>query len=798
MPEAFCNREVLRTDFCGLIERTPIAELSHARAADKILGESEKKTSMKRIFFIFVLLVSCSFATRAEELRVAGLFSDRAILQRGVPVPVWGKANAGETVSVGFAGQTKSSVAGADGRWKVVLDPLRAGDNGDMVVRASGTLTLRDICVGDVWLCAGDAFMGKSIERVRSMRSELGVRVFPDIRLFRLPVSPAAEPREDAPGQWQRPEAGSIAAFPAVAYEFAKAVQLQTGVPVGIVEAVDPEAVTVQRGGRVTGSTVEAWMSRAILEAMPEAKPIFEYYKSSTELREALLDYENALGDWKLRTGKAFGAELRALESREPDVWYDYLAEMRKAGKPAPTDPPRKPTAESLRMASTRASNLYNGMIAPVAGMALRGVVLNLGLANAPRAAQYRALFSALIADWRRAWGRENLPFVFLQQGRAASGSMDPRAVSELREAQAFVSQAPRTKMVRTTDLPGNFFPEDVPSLAKRMAVAAQSLVDAGKVPGSGPVVDSVRFEGNTAIVRFRDGVGSLAVPGGGSPRGFAVTERPNRWAYAEAVIEGDTVRVSHPKIKAPVAVRYDWVVEAGREGNLFDAQGNPALPYRSDAWPAFTDTPAARKPNAVATLLPADLYPVVDPSLPRVLLIGDSIMNGYSPTVIEALRGKANVVRMVAFGMIGRSDADAAVFCEKLREGDYALIHYNDGLHSLPPRITDEQFGAGLTAMLKHLKTVSPRVLWATTTPAPDRNNTLGSESLNGAVLTRNEMSKKIATGSGVPVVDLYGLIIDQRETLQGFANLHFTPEGSKRMGLHIAERIAASLDKN
>jgi lysophospholipase L1-like esterase len=96
---------------------------------------------------------------------------------------------------------------------------------------------------------------------------------------------------------------------------------------------------------------------------------------------------------------------------------------------------------------------------------------------------------------------------------------------------------------------------------------------------------------------------------------------------------------------------------------------------------------------------------------------------------------------------------------------------------------------------MLKHLKAVTPKVIWATTTPAPDRNNTLGPESHNGTVITRNEMSKKIAAAAEVPVNDLYALVIGERETLQGFANLHFTPEGSKRMGLQIVRLIEAQL---
>jgi lysophospholipase L1-like esterase len=102
-----------------------------------------------------------------------------------------------------------------------------------------------------------------------------------------------------------------------------------------------------------------------------------------------------------------------------------------------------------------------------------------------------------------------------------------------------------------------------------------------------------------------------------------------------------------------------------------------------------------------------------------------------------------------------------------------------------------------GLTAMLKHLKTVTRHVIWATTTPAPDRNNTLGPASQNATVITRNEMSKKIAADLGVPVNDLYGLVIADREKLQGFANLHFTAEGSQLMGKHIAARILESLSQ-
>jgi sialate O-acetylesterase len=714
-----------------------------------------------------------------------------------MPVPIWGTANAGESVTVSFAGQTHVTTAGTNGAWRVTLTPLQPSAKGELSVTAASQITVRDVQVGEVWVCAGDATFAREINDSRPSRTEINAKEFPNIRIFRAKPAPALEPASTLQGTWISPDRESVKTLPALPYLFAKTLHQKSSVPIGIVHLADPEPVSILRGGKLTGSTIESWISEAALRQLPEATPIFEYYRSNAALRDALLEYESALGDWKLRTGKAFGKELRELENREPDVWYDYLAEMRKAGKAAPTDPPRKPTADSLKLAASRPANLHNGWVAPLAGLAVRGVALNVGMANTPRATQAATLLPALINDWRKAWNRSDLPFVLLQQARASHPNLDPRAVSELRFAQTqTASVTSKTALVPTLDISGNITPEDLPSLAARLSETAQALVADKPIP-SGPVIESVRFESGKALVRFKNPTLPLAARDGAYIKGFALTERPNRWAYANAVLEGDTLVVSHPNVRNPVALRYDWIVENGREGNLTDASGLPATPYRSDDWPAFTNTPQAMRPNAVATIQPNDLYPVADPALPRVLLIGDSIMNGYSPFVVEALRGKANVGRLVAFGMIGGNDASAAAFCEKLKDGDYALIHYNDGLHSLPPRITDEQFGTGLTAMLKHLKTVSPHVIWATTTPAPDRNNTLGPESHNGAVLTRNEMSKTIAATAGVPVNDLYALVIAERESLQGFANLHFTPEGSKRMGLQIVRLIEAQLTR-
>jgi sialate O-acetylesterase len=750
---------------------------------------------MRSFILATALSIIGSLAASAAELTIGAPFTDYAVLQHGMPVPIWGTANAGESVTVSFAGQTHATTAESNGAWRVTLTPLQPSAKGELSVKATSQITVRDVQVGEVWVCAGDATFAREINESRPAQTEIKAKEFPNIRIFRAKATPALEPTSTLQGTWLVPNRESVKTLPALPYLLAKTLHQQNSIPIGIVQLADPEPVSILRGGKLTGSTIESWISEATLRQLPEAAPIFEYYRSNAALRDALLEYESALGDWKLRTGKAFGKELRELENREPDVWYDYLAEMRKAGKAAPTDPPRKPTAESLKLAASRPATLHNSWVAPLSGLAVRGVALNVGMANTPRATQAATLLPALINDWRKAWNRNDLPFVLLQQARASHPNLDPRAVSELRFAQSQTANStPKTALVPALDLSGNITPEDLPTLAARLSETAQALVTNKPIP-CGPVIESVRFESGKAQVRFKKQTLPLAARDGGPIKGFAITERPNRWAYATATIEGDSVVVNHPNVRNPVALRYDWILENGREGNLTDASGLPAIPYRSDDWPAFTNTPQALRPNAVATIQPNDLYPVADPALPRVLLIGDSIMNGYSPFVVEALRGKANVGRLVAFGMIGGNDTSAAAFCEKLKDGDYALIHYNDGLHSLPPRITDEQFGTGLTAMLKHLKTVTPKVIWATTTPAPDRANTLGPESHNGTVITRNDMSKKIADAAGVPVNDLYGVVIGERETLQGFANLHFTSEGSKRMGLQIVRLIETQL---
>ena len=756
------------------------------------------------LIILTVLLLGPLVDLRADEVKLAPLFSDHVVLQRNMPVPIWGSAAAGESVRVTLAGQSRTAVADNAGRWRVVLEPLNAGAAGVLVAQGKTAVTVQDVLVGDVWLCGGDAFMAKTVGSTRSARSELASKELPPVRLFRVQTVAAKEPQPEVSGSWTIPDRKSVGEFPALAYLFAKELHAETPVPVGIVEATDASPVSIQRGGKVTGSTVEAWISEATLRATPAAKPIFDFYQSPAALREALAEYENALGDWKLKTGQAFGAELRELEKRDPDVWYDYVTEMRKAGKPAPTDPPRKPTAESLRMATTHAANLHNGMIAPLAGFAVRGVVLSLGLANAPRATQYRTLFPALTAGLAHR--------VEPRRSALRVSPAGPRHASE--PGPARVGRAARGSGRCRKPAPHGDGADH--RLGRKRF--SRGCADAGETPGGVRarwLMTVAELVGPSEVCDFRCGAGDRE----GLVRGPPSRRPIPRWrrrAHGSRRRSAEGLRVD--RASEPLGIcrgadrgrpgdRKSAEAEGSRRAALrLGRRGRPRRQSHRRQRPARAAVSLgrlagvyrhARGDEAQCSRDHSARRPVPRGRPQPAARVAHRRLDHEWLLAVRDQRTQRQGQRRAAGGLRHdrRQRGQRRGVLREAQGRRLRLIHYNDGLHSLPPRITDEQFGVGLTAMLKHLKTVTPRVIWATTTPAPDRNNTLGPESQNATVITRNEMSKQIAADLGVPVNDLYGLVIADREKLQGFANLHFTPEGSKLMGEQIAARILEAL---
>ncbi len=235
---------------------------------------------------------------------------------------------------------------------------------------------------------------------------------------------------------------------------------------------------------------------------------------------------------------------------------------------------------------------MYNGMIAPLAPYAIRGAVWYQGEANTTRAYQYRKLLPALIRNWRRTWGQGDFPFLFVQLPNNFPAKTRPAESewAELRESQLRVAQSVRNAgMAVTIDIgeADSIHPRNKQEVGRRLLLLARALAYGEKVVCSGPLPDSTAVDGGRIVVRFKNAEGGLVAKGG--PLGqFAVAGADRKFVWADARIAGDSVTVSSPKVPRPAAVRYAWA-DNPQGCNLYNAEGLPASPFRTDDWPGLT-----------------------------------------------------------------------------------------------------------------------------------------------------------------------------------------------------------------
>ncbi len=234
-------------------------------------------------------------------MKLASLFSDHMVLQRDRPVPVWGWSSAGETVTVEFAGQRKTAVADAEGKWTVSLDPLRASKAGGVLTaesKAGGVkLQCEDVLVGDVWICSGQSNMEWPLDKSANGDAEIAAAEHPRLRLFTVPRVAHLGPQRDVSAEWKVCAPDNVKTFSAVAYFFGREVQGATGVPIGLINT------------SWGGTRVEAWTSRAALETDSECRREHEavdaWYQTA-EGRAYLAAYEKSgfsTEEWEHRQG---------------------------------------------------------------------------------------------------------------------------------------------------------------------------------------------------------------------------------------------------------------------------------------------------------------------------------------------------------------------------------------------------------------------------------------------------------------------------------------------------------------
>ncbi len=510
---------------------------------------------MRIPLIVRLLVVLGLFATplsAAEKLSLSSLFTDHAVLQRDIAVPVWGKAGPGQTVYVRFAGQEKPATADKNGKWSVKLDPLAASAEGRTLTLSADSggeeVTLKDVLVGEVWVCSGQSNMGWTLKQSTGGDEAIAAAGDAQLRLFNAGARAVDEPQESIAGTWAVDSSQSATNFSGVAYFFGKDLRKALGVPVGLIKSA------------VGGTLCEAWTPKVDLETNPTLKPLLDQQAAR------VAGYPKVLEDFT---------------NKEPELLKAHESAVAKAkadGKPEP----RKPTApQDPATNGNRPFGLYNGSIAPLVPYAIRGAIWYQGESNSGRGKEYQTLFPAMITGWRKVWGQGDFPFLFVQI--APHNGMSP----EIRDAQRLTVQTTQnTAMAVTLDVghPSDIHPQDKQPVGVRLALAARALAHGEKIEYSGPAYDSLTVSGNKATLSFKHIGGGLIVKEG-KLKGFTIAGPDGKYVEATTAIKGDTIVVFSDSVSAPTAVRYGWVNVP--EASLWNKAGLPASPFQTDG--AFT-----------------------------------------------------------------------------------------------------------------------------------------------------------------------------------------------------------------
>ncbi len=510
------------------------------------------KSSLRVLFttLVILLLVGLAALPARADVRLPGFFTDHMVLQRDMPVPIWGWADPGEKVVVSLGEKTAETTASPEGKWTVKLESMSAGGPHVLKVSGNNTIELKDVLVGEVWLASGQSNMAMSVSGCRDFEQEKAAADLPQIRHVTIARSPAETPQDDCQGQWQVCSPETVGGFSGTAFFFGRELHRELGVPVGLINS------------SWGGTPVEAWTSVKAQQAHEELRPM--------------------LADWQQRVA-SYDPETAKQQYDQALARWEQAAEKAKAeGKPVPRRP--RPPADP-RLSAHRPGNLYNGMIAPLCPFAIRGAIWYQGESNSGRSGTYGLQLATMIGNWRDDWGCE-FPFAWVQLPNFMAPQQQPSegGWALIREQMLQTLAVPQTGMAITIELgeAGDIHPKNKQGVGKRLALWALAEVYGKDIVYSGPIYKEMKREGEKIILSF-DHVGGGLVAEGGKLRGFAVAGEDRNFVWAEARIEGDKVVVSSPEVKQPVAVRYGWA--SNPDCNLYNKAGLSASPFRTDRW---------------------------------------------------------------------------------------------------------------------------------------------------------------------------------------------------------------------
>jgi sialate O-acetylesterase len=449
-----------------------------------------------------------------------------------MPVPVWGTAAPGESVTVQFAGHTAKTEADANGEWKVALPALEASSEGrDFRIEGKNRVVFKDVLVGEVWICCGQSNMqygwGKESHPMFNWGGvpELAKRV-PEarrkpIRTYHVRVNVSFAPEANCKGKWSTDVSGSAVAF-GFSYELQRALNV-------------PVAVIVTCWG---SSSIEGWMPLDMTEQLPHFKQMMERFQASEQ------------------------AQKRVKAAIERGIRHGYVF-VRK-----------------------QPNLLYNAMLHPVIPYACRGMVWYQGEANATRPQEYEASFPLWVKRLRKGWGRGDfhLLAVMLPGFGKDNGRPDAKSWAWFRDVQMKILQLPHTGVANTIDLGDvkNIHPADKAPICTRLALLARRDVYCERITGRGPTFKGSSVNGNRMVIELTHADG-LKTTDGAAPKGFWLADKEGSWHPAVASVEGNTVVLRSEAVAQPKACRYAFCGKP--EVNLVNGDNLPAYPFRTDSW---------------------------------------------------------------------------------------------------------------------------------------------------------------------------------------------------------------------
>lgn len=493
---------------------------------------------MLRKFSLLLAVTLCLFAQReavAKPFQWASPFADHMVLQRDMPLTVWGWGKPGEQVTATIGDQNAAAKVDAQGRWQLSLKPMKAGGPFQLTAESAGEkLAAHDVLIGEVWICSGQSNMQMGYAGIPEIKDLAEKAKSLPIRCLQVTQDVAFQEQDRCQAKWIAGPGNS-----AVATTFAYDLQQALNVPVAVIET------------SWGSSSIEGWMPRSLARQLPHFQEALDKLDHEEHGRVASLIAKQAGGERWTRDENIF---LR----KRPNI-------------------------------------LYNAMLHPLEPLSVRGMVWYQGEANSHTVdtmKQYGVTLSAWTRQLRERFQNEDFMMVAVMLPRygrmaATSPTKDVEAPTAhgwawIRESQAKLLELPNTGLANTIDLGHltNIHPTDKRPVGKRVALIAQNLITPGSVETSGPKLESMQIEGATAVVAFTHAAG-LKTTDGHDPTGFWIAGKDGKWQPAVAKIDGETVRLTSEKVPAPVAVRYAFA--SFPQVNLVNDHDLPAVPFRTD-----------------------------------------------------------------------------------------------------------------------------------------------------------------------------------------------------------------------